>query len=109
WKMSLDGHVLWKRMVVGPCCPFAIIGKPSAAAPVVTPPTALRKRRRVPVDACLDNLLPVLLALRVMRAPPKFGAPRRRWAIFVACCEPGYREQTKRVQSSACAVVHYRH
>src|SRR5258708_36931352 len=33
WKMSFDGHVDWNRMLMGPVCPFEIIGAASAAAP----------------------------------------------------------------------------
>src|SRR4051812_6719633 len=45
--MSLDGQVDWNRMLIGPVWPFAIIGKPSVAAPATVPPAARRKPRRV--------------------------------------------------------------
>src|SRR4051812_15771088 len=108
--MSLDGHVLWKRIVVGPCCPFAIIGKPSAAAPVVTPPTAFKKRRRLPVDACLRDFLPLLLIFRVMRCSSDFFcARRRRWAMFVACYKPGDWSTGESHAAIRLKLKHYRH
>src|SRR6185437_12108193 len=69
--MSFDGHVLCQRMLIGPC-DFAIIGKPSAAAPPVTPPTAFKKRRRIPVDSFPTALLTTLL-LRVMASSPEWS------------------------------------
>src|SRR5687768_8661503 len=46
WKMSFAGQVLCQRMEIGPCA-LAIIGKPSAAAPVVAAAAPRRNLRRV--------------------------------------------------------------
>ncbi len=46
WKMSFDGHVLWKRMLIGPCA-LTTLGAVTAAA--VVAPAASRNLRRVAV------------------------------------------------------------
>src|SRR5580704_4950467 len=46
WKMSFDGQVLWKRMLVTPCA-LTTLGAVTAAA--VVAPAAIRNLRRVAV------------------------------------------------------------
>ena len=46
WKMSFDGQVLCQRIVIGPVCALAIIGKPSVAAPAVAAAAPVRNLRR---------------------------------------------------------------
>jgi hypothetical protein len=46
WKISFDGHVLWKRMPMAPCA-LAMLGRATlAAAPAAA---TFTKRRRVDV------------------------------------------------------------
>src|SRR6476660_8497752 len=51
WKMSFDGHVLWKRMLIGPCA-LTTLGAAMAAAPAPRAPV-LRNLRRVTLLAVL--------------------------------------------------------
>src|SRR5678816_4150070 len=89
--MSFVGHVDWKRMLIGPAWPFAIIGKPSVPAVAAVAVAAFRKRRRPPVfcgvaaarDLSLIGVLQVRCGTRrgVVWVPALFvaWAPRSRW------------------------------
>ena len=48
WKMSLAGHVLCQRMLIGPVWPRLTFGAAIVPAAAATPPTAMvfRKLRR---------------------------------------------------------------
>src|ERR1700719_2015331 len=85
--MSFDGHVDCQRIEIGPVCPFAIIGKASAAPPA-TPLAALRNLRRFaapsrpPVlplrDGDLRSMCPPPAGTR--REAPNVGAPLKHRA-----------------------------
>src|SRR5512137_985259 len=70
WKMSLDGQVLCQRIVIGPACPLAIIGKPSAAPVAAAPVAAFRKLRREPCWRTSGSA--GTSGLRVMLPPKKW-------------------------------------
>jgi hypothetical protein len=60
WKMSFEGQVLWKRMLIGPCA-LAIIGKPSVAAPAVAAAAPDRNLRREAIALSFCLLISILL------------------------------------------------
>src|SRR5215470_1984182 len=51
--MSFDGQVDCQRMLIGPACPLAIIGKPRVAAPAVAAAAPARNLRREAVSVFL--------------------------------------------------------
>src|ERR1051325_2628164 len=56
WKMSFDGHVLWKRMLIGPCAE-ATLGAATAVA--VAPAVSMKRRRVAVLDASdFSDILP---------------------------------------------------
>src|SRR6478736_6419940 len=52
--MSFDGQVDWKRMLIGPVWPLAIIGKPRVAAPAVAAAAPVRNLRREAASVFFD-------------------------------------------------------
>src|SRR3954469_8326185 len=98
--MSFDGQVDWKRIDTGPVWPFAIIGKPSVAAPAATPLAAPRNLRRDVVAAGFATAGAFVLRIMIPPRNGAFAAPiaRARRALvkgayvpLINCAENGRR------------------
>src|SRR6185295_16772769 len=81
--MSFVGHVDCQRIVIGPVCPFEIIGKPSVAPPATTAVALFRDFRRV-TDAGGASGVAGMSAFCFMRPPRVMAsiASCRGWRYF---------------------------
>src|SRR5262252_3605568 len=74
--MSFDGQVDWKRMLIGPVWPLAIMGKPSAAPVVATAAVRARNLRREAASGFLDCSLLISVSFgKAMGCPGVFFFP----------------------------------
>src|SRR5262245_5373980 len=96
WKMSFDGHVLWKRMLIAPCA-LTMLGA-AMLAPAATAPVFRNLRRVTGLVSCLMTVLLRRFLGKILFAGA--GIPRlsraEKWVVL-AHRAPGARGQVPAV------------